>query len=60
MKLLAKNQIVGNGQGFTLIRDLFEDDYGKRISVPKSQWHQETKKLKNISAEKRIELFPLK
>lgn len=59
MKPLALNQLVGNGQGFTIVRDLFEDESGKRISVPKSLWHEETKALKNKSAEERILLFPL-
>jgi len=59
MKLLVKNQMVGNGQGFTLVRDLFEDESGKRISIPKSSWHEEIKTLKNKSAEERILLFPL-
>lgn len=59
MKLLAQNQMVGNGQGYSLVRDLFEDESGKRISIPKSLWHEETKALKNKSAEERILMFPL-
>ena len=37
MKLLAKNQLVGNGLGNAVFRDLFEKPNGERISVPTSR-----------------------
>ena len=38
MKLLAKNQAVGDGQGYAMLRDLYEEKDGTRISIRKTEW----------------------
>jgi hypothetical protein len=35
--LLAENQLVGDGCGFWVFRDLYETQEGKRVSVKKSK-----------------------
>lgn len=37
MKLIAENQLVGDGLGCAMFRDLFENALGERISVRKSK-----------------------
>lgn len=36
MKLIESNQMVGNGMGFFVIRDLYEKSDGSRVSVAKT------------------------
>ena len=38
-KLLAENQLVGDGNGCAALRDLFETPSGDRYSVRKTEWH---------------------
>jgi hypothetical protein len=35
-KLISENQLVGDGLGMAHFRNLYEDESGKRISVPVS------------------------
>lgn len=46
-KLISENQLVGDGFGMAHFRNLFEDESGKRISVPTSRafWVQDERKL---------------
>lgn len=46
-KLISENQLVGDGFGMAHFRNLYEDESGKRISVPTSRafWTQGERKL---------------
>jgi len=35
---IAINQLVGDGNGFSHLRDLYENKNGARISIQKSKW----------------------
>lgn len=37
MKLVESNQLVGLGNGFSVLRDLYETADGKRVSVRKTR-----------------------
>lgn len=37
MRLLESNQLVGLGNGFSVLRDLYELEDGKRVSVRKTK-----------------------
>lgn len=58
MKLLSENQFVGNGTGCAMVRDLFENEKGERISVPKSAWFWVEDNKDVQTAEQAISKFP--
>lgn len=58
MKLLSKNQTVGDGLGFFVVRDLYEDG-GKRVSVRKTISINE-RETREMSVEELLEKFSLK
>lgn len=37
MRLIERNQLVGLGNGFSVLRDLYETENGKRVSVRKTK-----------------------
>ena len=37
MRLIERNQLVGLGNGFSVLRDLYETREGKRVSVQKTR-----------------------
>lgn len=37
MRLIESNQLVGLGNGFSVLRDLYETEDGKRVSVRKTR-----------------------
>ena len=37
MRLIESNQLVGLGDGFSVLRDLYESEDGKRVSVQKTK-----------------------
>ena len=37
MRLIESNQLVGLGNGFSVLRDLYESEDGKRVSVRKTK-----------------------
>jgi hypothetical protein len=46
-KLISENQLVGDGLGMAHFRNLYEDENGKRISVPVSSvfWVEDQRKI---------------
>ena len=59
LRLLAENQLVGNGRGFAVVRDLTETESGERVSVKKSAWFEVTAKTKIMSRLDLIRVFPV-
>ena len=57
MKLIAENQYVGNGVGFYIIRDLYEDERGRRTSVRKTCLIPE-QGTKDLSVEEALKKYP--
>jgi hypothetical protein len=47
MKLIAKNQLVGDGTGIAFFRDMYEKENGERVSVhiTESFWMEDQRKL---------------
>lgn len=60
MKLLSKNQLVGTSPGFAIVRDLFEDEDGTRISVHKSASFEVIRDDRELSPEQLIAKYPMK
>ena len=38
-RCISENQLVGDGNGWACLRDLFETPDGKRYSIRKTEWH---------------------
>lgn len=59
-KLIAENQVVGNGRGMAIVRDLYEvKNTSQRISVAKSRWFWVIKEDRALTPDQLIAKYPI-
>lgn len=59
---IASKQVVGNGTGCAVVRDLYEDEskeVAKRVSVPLSRSFWVVKEDRGLTSEQLIEKYPI-
>jgi hypothetical protein len=56
---IASKQIVGNGTGCAVVRDLYENESGERESVALSEWFWVVKEDKGLTPDELIQKYPI-